>query len=188
MKRTAICLCLTALAAGGCSKSNDASTGEGADDYAARAGVSSLGANDAGASSVAEVNAQPVLASEGSTRLMPLASDAPMALGKVAGGCSFIYQGRSLLVAGSENDADDKGKGVLVIDGRQLMLPGVEAGGLQVIESGPILAGDGFTVSVLRGEGEPSRANGKSEWGADLRVKGPTGETTFSQGKWSCTA
>lgn len=187
MKRAAICLCLVSVVAGGCSNSTDAPASEGADN-AARAGVSSPSISGAGISPVAEVNAQPVLASEGSTRLTPLASNAAIALGKVAGGCSFIYQGRSLLVAGSEKDAGARGKGALVIDGRQVILPGVETGGLQVLESGPTLAGDGFTVSVMRGEGNPSRANGKNEWGADLVVKGPTGETTFSQGKWSCTA
>lgn len=188
MRRAVLSISLLAFAVTGCSKGSNAPKGESADDFAARAGMASAGAGEAGTPSVAEVNAQPVLASEGSSRLTPLVANAPTALGKVAGGCSFVYQGRSLLVVGGEKSTADKGKGVLVIDGRQVILPGADAGGLQVLESGPTLTGEGYTVTVMRGEGAPTAANGKNEWGADLKVKGPAGETTFSQGKWSCTA
>ena len=172
-----------ALALAGCSKSNEPE-GETSADFAQRAGVG----NASGAvPSVVEVNAQPVVAPTGKAQLTPLAADAPKALGKIKGGCSFIYQGRSLLVVGAPDTTDAAGNGVLVIDGRQVVLPGASAGGPQVVESGPTLSGGGYTVVVNRAEGAPQSVAGRNEWAADLVVTGPGGETKFSPGIWNCT-
>jgi hypothetical protein len=172
---------LTALAA--CSQGEP--EGESAEDFAQRAGV----AQGAAAVSVAEVNAQPVVAPTGAMKLTPLSADAPKALGAIQGGCSFVYQGRSLLVAGAAEGPDAVASGVLVIDGRQIVLPGNEPGGRQYVESGPTFAGEGQTVAVQRGEGTPQSVNGRREWAADLVVAGQAGpETKFSPGTWSCTS
>lgn len=168
----------------GCSKSDDAATGDTADDFAQRAGVD--GATGS-VPNVAEINAQPVVAPTGSAQLTPLTKDAPRALGKIKGGCSFIYQGRSLLVVGAEDNADATGNGVLVIDNRQVVLPGAAQGGPMYVESGPTLSGGGYTVAVARAEGAPTVNAGRNEWSADLTVSGPGGETTFSPGTWNCT-
>ncbi|ANY20744.1 hypothetical protein A6F68_02244 [Tsuneonella dongtanensis] len=182
MRRLAVISAIALLAA--CSQA-DEPKGESAEDFAQRAGV----APSAGAvPSVAEVNAQPVVAATGAAQLTPLTADAPKVLGKIAGGCSFVYQGRSLLVVGADEGADAKGQGVLVIDGQQVVLPGSAAGGPQVVESGPTLTGAGYTVSVLRADGAPQAKDGRNEWTAGLKVAGPQGETTFSPGTWSCTA
>ncbi len=183
MKRALAFSALMVLAA--CSKSPAEAPGDSANDFAKRAGVAASGSE---MPSVAEVNAQPVVAPTGAAQLTPLGSDAPKALGAIAGGCSFIYQGRSLLVVGAPDGTDAKGQGVLVIDGQQVVLPGSDAGGTQVIESGPTLTGAGYTVSVLRADGAPRANGGRNEWTAGLKVAGPQGETTFSPGTWSCTA
>lgn len=174
------CAVLAACSQGG----QDA--GETADDFAERAGVAGARPEQP---SVAEINAQPVIAPTGMARLSPLGPAAPAALGEIAESCSFVYQGRSLLVAGAPAGADTGAKGVAVIDGRQLVLPGSEAGGPAYVEGGPTFVGDGYTVAVLRAEGAPHRAGERSEWPADLIVAGPTPpETRFSPGTWSCPA
>ncbi|MGN3973152.1 hypothetical protein [Tsuneonella sp. SYSU-LHT278] len=183
MNRALALSAILALAA--CSRSPDAPAGESADDFAKRAGVE---AAPGAVPSVAEINAQPVVAPTGAAQLTPLSNDAPKALGAIAGGCSFIYQGRSLLVVGAGEGTNPTGRGVLVIDGQQVVLPGTAAGGTQVVESGPTLTGAGYTVSVLRAEGAPQAKGGRNEWTAGLKVAGPQGETTFSPGIWSCTA
>jgi hypothetical protein len=181
VKRLLALTALMALAA--CGKSDEPAAGN-ADDFAQRAGV---GAAAGSAPSVAEINAQPVIAPTGKAQLTPLSAKAPSALGKIHGGCSFIYQGRSLLVVGAPDTAEAPGNGVLVIDGRQVVLPGAQAGGPQVVESGPTLSGGGYSVAVLRAEGAPTVNAGRNEWGADLVVTGPGGETRFSPGTWNCT-
>ena len=183
MTRLLITGCLAALALAGCSKSEQ-TKGETSDDYAARTGVATA---TSGVPTVTEINAQPVVAPTGKAQLTPLSPDAPKALGKIKGGCSFIYQGRSLLVVGAPDTTDAAGNGVLVIDGRQVVLPGASAGGPQVVESGPTLSGEGYTVAVVRADGAPRSAAGRNEWGADLVVTGPGGETRFSPGTWNCT-
>lgn len=183
MSRVLTFIAILALTA--CSKAPDSPTGESADDFAKRAGVGGP-ADDV--PFVAEVNAQPVVAPTGAAQLTPLSAEAPKALGPIAGGCSFVYQGRSLLVVGASKGTDPKGQGVLVIDGTQVVLPGTAAGGTQVVESGPTLSGAGYTVSVLRADGAPQVKDGRNEWTAGLKVAGPQGETTFSPGTWSCTA
>lgn len=183
MRRAAVLAAAALLAA--CSKSDDPATGESADDFAQRAGVN--GAPAGPVPSVAEVNAQPVVAPSGKAQLTPLSQDAPKALGRIKGGCSFIYQGRSLLVVGAPDTADARGQGVLVIDGQQVVLPGGMEGGPQVVESGPTLTGAGYTVTVLRADGPPQVKGGRNEWTAGLKVAGPQGETTFSPGTWNCT-
>jgi hypothetical protein len=178
----ALALGALVLALAACS-GGEKDKGGTAQDYAQRTGV------DAGAPavSVAEVNAQPVKPSAGSSVLTPLAANAPTVLGKIKGGCTFAYQDRTLLSVGAPDTTDATGKGVLVIDGRQVILPGIDAGGPQVIESGPTLTGDGLTVAVQRAEGAPeSVAGGGHRWAADLVVKGPTGETRYSPGTWTC--
>lgn len=181
MRRPLAIAALAALAA--CSQGGD-ENGETAEDFAQRAGV----ATPAGAvPSVAEVNAQPVVAPTGAAQLTPLTADAPKALGKIEGGCSFVYQGRSLLVVGAPDTADASGQGVLVIDGQQVVLPGAAPGGPQVVESGPTLTGAGYTVSVMRAEGPPRANAGRNEWSAGLKVAGPQGETVFTPGTWNCT-
>ncbi len=183
MSRVLATTLMFALAA--CSKSPDSPAGESADDFAKRTGLQN---NADQVPSVAEVNAQPVVAPTGAAQLTPLSANAPKALGAIAGGCSFIYQGRSLLVVGAGEGTDPKGQGVLVIDGQQVVLPGNTVGGMQVVESGPTLTGAGYTVSVLRADGAPQEKGGRNEWTAGLKVAGPQGETTFSPGTWSCTA
>ncbi len=175
--------CIAALALAGCSKGENAK-GDTSDDFAARTGV---GAATSAVPTVAEINAQPVVAPTGQAQLTPLAANAPKALGKIKGGCSFIYQGRSLLVVGAPDTTDASGNGVLVIDGRQVVLPGANAGGPQVVESGPTLSGGGFTVTVNRAEGAPRLVAGRNAWSAELVVAGPGGETKFSPGTWNCT-
>ena len=181
MRRLLPILAIALLAA--CSK-GDEPKGETSDDFAARTGV---GTATSGVPTVAEVNAQPVVAPTGTAKLTPLAANAPSALGKIKGGCSFVYQGRSLLVVGAPDTTDASGNGVLVIDGRQVVLPGASAGGPQVVESGPTLSGGGYTVAVMRAEGAPQLVAGRNEWAADLVVNGPGGETKFSPGTWNCT-
>lgn len=181
MNRLFPVLALGLLAA--CSKS-DEPKGETSEDFAARAGVATP---SSGMPTVAEINAQPVVAPTGKAQLTPLAANAPKALGKIKGGCSFIYQGRSLLVVGAPDTTDSAGNGVLVIDGRQVVLPGANAGGPQVVESGPTLSGGGYKVAVNRAEGQPQVVAGRNEWAADLVVTGPGGETKFSPGTWNCT-
>lgn len=182
MKLAAALLTVALLAA--CSKSDDAATSESADDFAQRAGVGRAGGS---VPSVAEINAQPVVAPTGKAQLTPLAADAPKALGQIRGGCSFIYQSRSLLVVGAPDTTDSTGNGVLVIDGRQVVLPGAAQGGPQYVESGPTLSGGGYSVAVVRAEGAPRVNAGRNEWSADLLVTGPGGETRFSPGTWNCT-
>ena len=181
MRRLVAIAALAALAA--CSQGGD-EKGETAEDYAQRAGVATPAG---GVPSVAEVNAQPVVAPTGAAQLTPLTAEAPKALGKIEGGCSFVYQGRSLLVVGAPDSADASGQGVLVIDGQQVVLPGTAAGGPQVVESGPTLTGAGYTVSVMRAEGPPRTNAGRNEWSAGLKVAGPQGETVFTPGTWNCT-
>ncbi|WP_120715667.1 hypothetical protein [Tsuneonella amylolytica] len=187
MKRAVILAAVAVLAA--CSKSGDdaATGGDNAGDFAQRAGVGGALAANGPVPSVAEVNAQPVVAPTGKAQLTPLTKEAPRALGRIKGGCSFIYQGRSLLVVGAEDTTDASGNGVLVIDGRQVVLPGAAQGGPQYVESGPTLTGGGYTVAVLRGDGAPTINAGRNEWSADLKVDGPGGETVFSPGTWNCT-
>jgi hypothetical protein len=175
--------CVAALALAGCSKGEPAK-GDTSEDFAARAGV---GTATSGVPTVTEINAQPVVAPSGPAQLTPLAANAPTALGKIKGGCSFVYQGRSLLVVGAPDTTDAAGSGVLVIDGRQVVLPGAAAGGPQVVESGPTLSGGGYTVAVNRAEGAPQSVAGRNEWAADLVVNGPGGETKFTPGTWNCT-
>jgi hypothetical protein len=182
MKRFIALSAIVLLAA--CSQS-DEPAGESAEDFASRTGV---GASTGGAvPNVAEINAQPVVAPTGAAQLTPLTAEAPRALGKIRGGCSFIYQGRSLLVVGAPDDMGAKGQGVLVIDGQQVVLPGGAAGGPQVVESGPTLSGAGYTVSVMRADGPPRVNAGRNEWTAGLKVSGPQGETVFTPGTWNCT-
>ena len=182
MRIAAATLALLALAA--CSKSAEA-PGESADDFARRTGAH---APSEQVPSVAEIDAQPIAAPTGAAQLTPLAADAPRALGAIKGGCSFVYQGRSLLVVGAPDSTDAAGKGVLVIDGNQVVLPGAAAGGPQVVESGPTLSGNGYTVAVNRADGAPREVAGGNQWGADLVVTGPGGETRFSPGTWTCTS
>jgi hypothetical protein len=184
MKRLLITAGIAAFALAGCSKSAGDAQGETSADYAQRAGV---GAATSGVPTVAEVNAQPVVAPSGTAQLTPLAADALKALGSIKGDCSFVYQGRSLFVAGTQDAGDRVSNGVLVIDGRQVVLPGASAGGPQVVESGPTLSGGGYTVAVNRAEGAPQAVAGRNEWAADLVVTGPGGETKFSPGTWNCT-
>lgn len=186
MIRALILAGTAALALAACSKSDDAAPTDSASDFAQRTGLN--GAPAGPVPNVAEVNAQPVVAPTGKAVLTPLTAKAPMALGKIEGGCSFIYQSRSLLVVGAQNSTDATGNGVLVIDGQQVVLPGAAQGGPQYVESGPTLTGGGYTVSVIRGEGAPRSAGGRNEWSADLKVTGPQGETVFSPGTWNCTA
>lgn len=160
--------------------------GETAEDFAQRTGVR---AQAQSAAPAAEVNAQPVIAPTGAAQLTPLSAEAPKALGAIEGGCSFVYQGRSLLVAGAEAGSESVSRGVLVVDGRQIVLPGHEAGGRAYVEGGPTLTGEGYTVAVMRAEGAPQSMNGRNEWAADLVVAGQTPpETKFSPGTWSCTS
>ena len=182
MKRLIALVLSASLAA--CSQ-GDEPKGESADDFAQRAGVG--GQSGQPVPNVAEVNAQPVVAPTGKAQLTPLTKDAPKALGKISGGCSFIYQGRSLLVVGAPDDAGAKGQGVLVIDGQQVVLPGGMEGGPQVVESGPTLTGAGYTVTVMRADGPPQVKAGRNEWTAGLNVAGPQGETVFTPGIWNCT-
>lgn len=182
MRRLASLSALALLVA--CSQA-DEPKGESADDFAQRAGVGT--APGGSVPNVAEINAQPVVAPTGKAQLTPLAADAPKALGKIKGGCSFIYQGRSLLVVGAPDTTDAKGQGVLVIDGQQVVLPGGMDGGPQVVESGPTLTGAGYTVTVMRADGPPQVKNGRNEWTAGLNVAGPQGETVFTPGIWNCT-
>lgn len=175
-----------ALALAACSSEQPAD-GESAEDYAARAGVGADGV-ETPAAEVAEVNAQPLAAPEGPAQLTPLAPHARKALGTIEGGCSYAYQGRTLLTVGAPGTTDAAGKGVLVIDGRPVVLPGADAGGPQVMESGPTLTGGGYTVTVQRAEGSPTRVSGGNEWPADLVVAGPNGETKFSPGTWTCAS
>jgi hypothetical protein len=177
---------LLALALAACSKEQPAD-GESAGDYAARAGVGADGI-ETPATQVAEINAQPVIASEGSAALTPLAADASRSLGPIKGGCTFAYQGRALLTVGAPDSTDAAGKGVLVIDGRPIILPGADSGGPQVMESGPTLSGGGFAASVMRAEGSPRAVAGGNQWPADLVVSGPNGETKFSPGTWTCAS
>lgn len=175
-----------ALALAGCSDSTPAES-ESADDFAARTGVAGE-AGQGAVPSVAEVNAQPVAPSEGEVALTPLTRNARTALGPTSGGCAFAYQGRTLLSVGAPDDMGQKGKGVLVANGRQMVLGGIEAGGPQVVESGPTLTGGAWTASVLRAEGSPAIVGGGgNQWPADLVVKGPQGETKFSPGTWTCS-
>jgi hypothetical protein len=183
MKRALIVSGIAVLALAACSK-GDEPKGETSADFAQRAGV---GSATGSVPTAAEVNAQPVVAPTGKAQLTPLSADAPRALGKIKGGCSFIYQGRSLLVVGAPDSTDAPGSGVLVIDGKQVVLPGASAGGPQVVESGPTLTGEGYTVAVNRAEGAPQSVAGRNEWAADLVVTGPGGETKFSPGIWNCT-
>ena len=182
--RLALVSC-AALALAACSSEQPAQNGESAEDYAARAGVGADGV-ETPATPVAEANAQPVTATEGTSVLTPLATNAAKSLGAVKGGCTFAYQSRPLLSVGAPETTDASGKGVLVIDGRAIILPGADAGGPQVMESGPTLTGGGYTVSVMRAEGEPERVGDGNQWPADLVVKGPNGETRFSPGTWTC--
>jgi hypothetical protein len=176
MKRLLITAGLAALALAGCSKSADDTQGETRADSAERA---------VAVPTVAEVNAQPVVAPSGTAQLTPLAADALKALGSIKGDCSFVYQGRSLFVAGTQDAGDRVSNGVLVIDGRQVVLSG--AGAVDGVASGPTLSGGGYTVAVNRAEGAPQEVAGRNEWAADLVVTGPGGETKFSPGTWNCT-
>ena len=87
MRRVLLTGCLAALALAGCSKGGDATTAETSEDFAARTGVGQAGGT---VPTVTEINAQPVVAPTGKAQLTPLAADAPKALGKIKGGCSFI--------------------------------------------------------------------------------------------------
>lgn len=177
-------LAVVALAAlAGCSQGSEQG-GETAEDFAQRAGVGGQQQQPAPAPQVAEVNAQPVVAPTGAAQLTPLSADAPRALGPFKRGCSFAYQGRSLLVVRTPVTPGGNAEGLLVVDGQQVILPGSQ----QPIENGPTLAGAGYTVSVMRAEGPARNASGRNEWTAGLKVAGPQGETTFTPGTWSCTA
>lgn len=171
MKRLMLAAALVAL--GACSQADE--KGESAEDFAQRAGVGGS------VPSVAEINAQPVVAPTGAAQLTPLSADAPKALGAMDGGCSFVFQSRSLLV--TAHDGGAVRNGVLVIGGRQIAMPASAASE----GAAATLAGEGYTVSVRHPEGDPHLVNGRNQWPADLTVTGPEGETVFSPGTWSCT-
>ncbi|MGX7952631.1 hypothetical protein ACWPM1_08695 [Tsuneonella sp. HG249] len=172
---------LSALMLAACGQGGEG-TGESAEDFAERAGVGAP--SQAAAPQVAEINAQPVVAPTGAAQLTPLSADAQRALGPFQGGCSFAYQGRSLLVVRGPATPGGSAEGVLVVDGQQVLLPGTQ----QPIESGPTLTGAGYTVTVMRAEGSPQTIGGRREYTADLKIAGPQGDTTFSPGTWSCTS
>lgn len=161
--------------------------GESADEFAGRAGVAGGSAQTAGAGPAAAQDVQAVAAPGGKPRLTPLASTSYRVLGKTSGRCTFAYGGKALLTVGAPDDIADKGKGVLVVDERQMVLAGVDAGGPQVVESGPTLTDGTWTASVQRAEGSPEPAGGGNRWSADLVVRGPGGESRFSPGTWTCS-
>ena len=66
-------------------------------------------------------------------------------------------------------------RGVLVIDGKEVSLPGAPAGTAQVVANGVTLAANGYSVAVKPGSGS-----------AVLTINGPQGETTFAPGSWNC--
>jgi len=175
--RALVALAVLGLAA--CSQAGE-EKGETAKDFAQRAGV---GGPPASTPQAAEINAQPIVAPTGAAQLMPLSADAPKALGQFKGGCSFAYQGRSLLVVRGPVTAGGSPEGLLVVDGQQIILPG----GQQPIETGPTLTGAGYVVQVMRAEGTPQTMGGRRQYAADLVVSSPRGETKFSPGTWSCT-
>ena len=160
-------LAISLLAA--CSGSKEPE-GDSAADYAQRAGVATA------SPTVAEVNAQPIVAPTGSAKLAALTPEAPKALGQYKGGCTFAYQGRQILVVRPPVKAGSDIEGLLVIEGQQIILPGSEAA-----DGGVTLAGAGYTVSV-------SRAAGNERGVAGLKVSGPQGDTIFTPGTWSCAA
>ena len=167
MRRLLAILAVAVLAA--CSGSEE-SESDSAADFAQRAGVAS------GTPAVAEINSQPIVAPTGDAKLAALSGEAPKALGQYKGGCTFAYQGRQVLVVRPPVKVGGDIEGLLVIDGQQIILPGTEAA-----DGGVNLAGAGYTVSV-------SRAAGNERGVAGLKVSGPTGDTVFTPGTWSCAA
>lgn len=171
MKATAALAILAVLA--GCSKSGE---GDNADDFAKRMGSNGSSASVGKAAPLAEANAQPVAAPTGKAMLTPLAAAAPKAMGAIARACTFVYQGRTLLVAGADDASGAGARGVLVIDGKETSLPGTPTGGKQVLANGLALAGAGYTVKVVPGTN------------AMLSIAGPQGQTNFSPGTWTCAS
>ncbi len=117
---------------------------------------------------LAEVNAQPIVAPTGSARLTPLAASAVAAVGG-DDGCSFAYQERLLLIVGDN-------AGAAVVDGTEVRLKTVDDAG-----QGPVLQGGGYTFTVRQAGGPSSDLIA-----SDLIISGPSGETIFSPGTWSC--
>ncbi|MBD3728514.1 MAG: hypothetical protein IE933_02295 [Sphingomonadales bacterium] len=118
--------------------------------------------------------------------LAAVPTSAAMMLGKVDGGCQFAQGGKVVFIAGAPASTDDKGKAVLVLDGRERVMPGADLGGMQVIESGPTVRDGEYSVEVLRKPGLPQVTGRIKRWGADLVITSGAGERRYPNGTWTC--
>lgn len=109
------------------------------------------------------------------------------------GGCSFHDQTGTLLLSVGIPDtygmstSDTPAIGVARINGRAIKLT-LENALPRTVEEGPALSGEGFTVTVLRAEGEGKTLDREVvEYAADLVVSDGSGDSrTYSPGGWRC--
>jgi len=125
---------------------------------------------------------------DGPTGLEALGNVIRVDLGATLGACSFEEGGRTLLIAGAEEDSAARGRGVVQVGGAQRLLVGTRAGGPDYINSGPLLVDGDFTVQVRRGRGEGVQVDAESsQWPAELVVsRGGVDQQTYGPGTWTC--
>lgn len=168
------------LAASGCS-SSDESEATHKDEVA-------IGTSGEGDSIAPGVETKGAGTDPATPRLEPIGDEPDVDLGPTLGGCSFAYEGDVLFIAGAEDDAASRGRGIVQIAGVDRLMTGTKAGGPDMINAGPAMTDGEYTVVLRRsgGEGEPTGIE-SVRWSADLVVrKGAAAEKTYTPGTWTC--
>ena len=110
------------------------------------------------------------------------------------GGCAFYDEGQRLLLSvgipdnyGRPVGAGGDAIGVARVNGTPAKLT-AEKGDAAYVEGGPKLSGGGYTLTVLRAQGEGKTLDREEvEYMADLVVAGAGGAArTYSSGGWRC--
>lgn len=125
---------------------------------------------------------------QGPLELQALDNVIEVDLGPTLGACAFDHAGRTLLIAGAEDDSAARGTGVVQLGGLQRALVGQRGGGPDAINAGPSMSDGEITVEVRRAPGEGDATGIEStRWRADLVVRRGVEETrTYQPGTWTC--
>ena len=120
--------------------------------------------------------------------LEPMGTALEVDLGPTLGGCSFEHEGDVLFIAGAEDNANARGKGVVQIGGRDRVLAGAMMGGPEMIENGPTMTDGEYTVVVERNAGNGEAYGTEStRYPAELVVrKDAANEVRYAPGTWTC--
>ena len=177
MKRIAIAAALSSLVLAACG-SDDGVTDEAREEAPDETGVAVDNiANEKAVGADAPV---PVLE--------PLGDTSSVDLGPTLGACTFEKDGDTFFLAGAEDDAKARGKGVIQVGGRDRLLAGTDMTGPEGIDAGPTMTDGEYTVTVERGAGEGEPFGTESvRWPAELVVrKDMANEVRYAPGTWSC--